>query len=256
MPRRARSTAPDPPGLEPARLNRALNQCPRRRSRSSLTCLRRATQAARPRPRMLNSGLRPSRDARRPSPPARRPRSTDPAFLRRRPLLPSLALCVPPWRGHAPRPMEPRPMPPLLLPPWTPGYLTCVGPCGLAAPKAPPSRLPPGFNPVLGPSESWLGDLGPPRPPALPDPIPFPGPPRSTLPACPARLSRLASVTPLGPPPSASLDCTSLPNPIPSRYPPRTSHHNVAAAARPAHRKSTPQHGPRIASRLRRTARA
>ena len=57
------------------------------------------------------------------APPRRRgrPRSTDPAFLRRRPLLPSLANCVPPLRGHAPRLMEPRPMPPLLLPLRTPG---------------------------------------------------------------------------------------------------------------------------------------
>ena len=52
--------------------------------------------------------------------PAFAPRSPSPlnrpAFLRRRPLLPSLALCVPPWRGHAPRPMEPRPMPPCSCP--------------------------------------------------------------------------------------------------------------------------------------------
>ena len=194
MPRRARSAAPDPPGLEPARLNRALNQCPRRRSRSSLTCLRRATQAARPRPRMLNPGLRPSRHARRPSHPARRLRSADPAFLRRRPLLPSSALRVPPWRGHAPCPIEPRPHAPPALAPVDPGLLDLCGPLRLGSPQRPLALAapPPGSLLCGGPRGSatsarpgrlaGLGhpfrpaSLGPPRLhlPVRSDPLPLP----------------------------------------------------------------------------------
>ena len=73
------------------------------------------------------------------APPRRRgrPRSTDPAFLRRRPLLPSLALCVPPWRGHAPRPMNLGPCPPALAP-VDPRLLNLCGPLRLGSSQSPP----------------------------------------------------------------------------------------------------------------------
>ena len=87
----------------------------------------------------------------RPSHLARRLHSTASANLHRRPLLPPPALRVPALRGHAPRlptTTEPRLRAPLHLPLWTPGFLTCEGPCGSAAPNLPCPRGPPGFNPV------------------------------------------------------------------------------------------------------------
>ena len=138
----------------------------------------------------------------RPSHLARRLHSTNSANLHRRPLLPPPALRVPALRGHAPRrptTTEPRLRAHLHLPLWTPGFLTCEGPCGSAAPNLPCPRGPPPGSTLCG--SSRLGNpTGLPRSPARPNPIPFHGPPRPTLPACPARFSRPASVTPPGPP--------------------------------------------------------